>query len=128
MCFYPYCACWFWPERTSPTPTSPNSPSTTIIVRQTLTMGNVDWTKIYQFIALYFGFMIIQAIMVYLFILFAGKVQTELAVRNPQKGVPSSPRTAVFLLRPHARRLDHGADDLGLRATFRKSFRGASST
>jgi ATP-binding cassette, subfamily B, bacterial len=49
------------------------------IITPNVTLGNVDWTRIYQFIALYLGFMIVQAIMVYIFILFAGKVQTELA-------------------------------------------------
>ncbi|MDZ4196057.1 MAG: ABC transporter transmembrane domain-containing protein, partial [Candidatus Izemoplasmatales bacterium] len=49
------------------------------IIRPNIELSTFDWSKLYQFIGLYLGFMVIQATMVYLFILFAGKVQTELA-------------------------------------------------
>lgn len=49
------------------------------IIVPNLELSTFDWSKLYGFVALYLGFMAIQATMVYLFIVFAGKVQTELA-------------------------------------------------
>lgn len=49
------------------------------IIKPNLEQATLDWSRLYVFVGLYLGFMIIQAIMVYFFILFAGKVQTELA-------------------------------------------------
>lgn len=50
-----------------------------IIRPNTASSGPADLSKLSIFIGLYIGFMIVQALMVYLFILFAGKIQTELA-------------------------------------------------
>ena len=49
------------------------------IIQPNIDNPGTDLSKLTIFIALYIGFMIIQAISVFLFIKFAGKVQTELA-------------------------------------------------
>lgn len=49
------------------------------IIQPNVDSGVADLSKLPQFIGIYIVFMIVQAIMVYLFIIFAGKVQTELA-------------------------------------------------
>ncbi len=55
------------------------------IITPNLGVVDVDLSKIPVFITYYVIFMIIQSIMVYLFILFAGKVQTELAYNIREK-------------------------------------------
>ncbi|MBI9009408.1 MAG: ABC transporter ATP-binding protein [Tenericutes bacterium] len=55
------------------------------IIQPNVTSGVVDLSKLRVFIMLYIIFMIIQAITVYLFIIFAGKIQTELAFNIRQK-------------------------------------------
>ncbi len=55
------------------------------IIKPNIDSGVADLSKLRVFIFLYIGFMIIQAIMVYLFIIFAGRVQTELAFNIRQK-------------------------------------------
>src|SRR6056297_2833826 len=49
------------------------------IIQPNLDAGTQDLSKLKLFIGLYVGFMIVQGTMVFLFIYFAGKVQTELA-------------------------------------------------
>ncbi|MCK4551625.1 MAG: ABC transporter ATP-binding protein [Tenericutes bacterium] len=49
------------------------------IIRPNMNGADADLSKLAVFIALYIGFMIIQAVSVFMFILFAGKIQTELA-------------------------------------------------
>lgn len=55
------------------------------IIKPNIDSGVADLSKLRTFIFLYIGFMIIQAVMVYLFIIFAGRVQTELAFNIRQK-------------------------------------------
>lgn len=55
------------------------------IINPNLEAGTQDLTILWYFIGLYVIFMIIQAVMVYLFILLAGRVQTELAFTIRQK-------------------------------------------
>ena len=49
------------------------------IIKPNIVNDGTDLSKLTVFIGLYIGFMIIQAISVFLFIKFAGKIQTELA-------------------------------------------------
>ena len=49
------------------------------IIQPNIEAGLEDLSKIPLFIGIYLGFMVVQATLVYLFILFAGKVQVELA-------------------------------------------------
>ncbi len=49
------------------------------IINPNIASGNADLSKLSIFIGLYIVFMVIQATMVFLFIIFAGKIQTELA-------------------------------------------------
>lgn len=55
------------------------------IINPNLEAGTRDLSQLGYFIILYVIFMVIQATMVYLFIIFAGKVQTELAFNIRQK-------------------------------------------
>ncbi|MBN2504607.1 MAG: ABC transporter ATP-binding protein [Bacilli bacterium] len=55
------------------------------IITPNLGVVDVDLSKIPVFIGYYVVFMIIQAVMVFLFIIFAGKVQTELAYNIREK-------------------------------------------
>jgi ATP-binding cassette, subfamily B, bacterial len=55
------------------------------IILPNITAGTSDLSKIPFFIGIYLAFMIVQATLVYLFILFAGKVQVELAYNIRKK-------------------------------------------
>lgn len=55
------------------------------IITPNIDAGTQDLTKIPLFIGIYLVFMVVQAILVYLFILFAGKVQVELAYNIRKK-------------------------------------------
>ncbi|MDD3129184.1 MAG: ABC transporter transmembrane domain-containing protein, partial [Candidatus Izemoplasmatales bacterium] len=55
------------------------------IIKPNVENGTADFSKLPVLIGFFVGFMIIQAAMVYLFILFAGKIQTELAFNIREK-------------------------------------------
>ena len=55
------------------------------IIKPNVENGTADFSKLPVLIGFFVGFMIIQAVMVYLFILFAGKIQTELAFNIREK-------------------------------------------
>ncbi|MDT8337083.1 MAG: ABC transporter ATP-binding protein [Candidatus Izemoplasmatales bacterium] len=55
------------------------------IIKPNRDSGVVDFTKLPLLITYFVTFMVVQATMVYLFIIFAGKVQTELAFRIREK-------------------------------------------
>ncbi len=55
------------------------------IINPNIAAGTQDLSQLWYFIMLYVIFMVIQGTMVYLFIIFAGRVQTELAFNIRQK-------------------------------------------
>ena len=55
------------------------------IIRPNVASGTADLSKLKLFIMFYVIFMVVQAVMVYLFIIFAGKIQTELAYNIREK-------------------------------------------
>ncbi len=55
------------------------------IIQPNIEAGTQDLSQIPMFIGIYIAFMIVQAMLVYLFIIFAGKVQAELAFNIRQK-------------------------------------------